>query len=106
MHFGPVPVSVRYITGTGIKWCQYWYWHICTLVQYQYGCGPLPVLALNGASTGNVNEHYAKRHKIYASTSIVPPLLGALLELVICRNWYLVFSTVLVMDPNKCQYAY
>jgi hypothetical protein len=49
-----------YITGTGIKWCPYRYWHICTLVQYQYGHGPLPVLALNGDSTGNVNKHYAK----------------------------------------------
>jgi hypothetical protein len=92
MNFGPIPVSARYITGTGIKWCPYWYWHICTLVQYQYGHGPLLVRALNGASTGastgNVNEHYAKCHQIYASTSIVPPLLGALLELVICVKWY------------------
>jgi hypothetical protein len=52
MHFGPVQVSARYITGTGIKWCPCRYWHFCTLVQYQYGCGPLPILALNGASTG------------------------------------------------------
>ncbi len=52
MHFGPVPVLARYITGTGIKWCQYWYWHICTFVQYQYWLGTLPVLALNGARTG------------------------------------------------------
>jgi hypothetical protein len=88
MHFGPVPVSTQYTTGMGIKWCPCRYWHFCTLVQYQYGHGPLPVLALNGASTGNVNEHYAKCHKVYASTSIVPPLLGALLELVICANWY------------------
>ncbi len=68
MHFGPVPVLAWYITGTGIKWCPYRYWHICTLVQYQYGRGPLPVHALNGASAGNVNKHYAKCHKIYAST--------------------------------------
>jgi hypothetical protein len=88
MHFGPVPVLARYITGMGIKWCPYRDWHICTLVQYQYGRGPLPALALNGASTGNVNEPYAKYHKIYASNSVVPPLLGALLELVICANWY------------------
>jgi hypothetical protein len=31
-----------------------------TFVQYQNGYGTLPVLALNGASTGNVKEHYAK----------------------------------------------
>jgi hypothetical protein len=42
----------KYITGTGIKWCSYRYWHFCTFVQYQYGYGKLPVLALNGASTG------------------------------------------------------
>jgi hypothetical protein len=88
MHFGPVPVLAWYITGTGIKWCQYRYWHICTFVQYQYWHGTLSVLALNGASTGNVKEHYTKRHKINASTSMVPPLLGALLKLVICANRY------------------
>ncbi len=60
MHFGPVPVLARSITGKGIKWCPYQYWHICTLVQYQYGHGPFLVLALNAASTGNVKEHYAK----------------------------------------------
>jgi hypothetical protein len=48
VHFGPVLVSAWYITGTGIKWCPYWYWHFCTFVQYQYGYGTLPVLALNG----------------------------------------------------------
>ena len=90
MHFGQVPVWAWYITGTGIKWCQYRYWHICTFVQYQYWHGTLRVLALNSARAGDVNEHYAKCHKIYASTSIVPPLSGALLELVICTNWYLV----------------
>jgi hypothetical protein len=52
MHFGPVPVLAWYITGTGFKWCPCRYWHFCTLVQYQHGHGPLPVLALNGASTG------------------------------------------------------
>jgi hypothetical protein len=88
VHFGPVLVSAWYITGTGIKWCLYQYWHFCTFVQYQYGYGTLPVLALNAASTGNAKEHYAKWHKIYASTSIIPPLSSALLELVICANWY------------------
>ncbi len=35
------------------KWCPYRYWHY-TLVQYQYGRGPLPVMAFNSArsSTG------------------------------------------------------
>ncbi len=73
VHFGPVPVSALYITGTGIEWCQYQYWHFCPLVQYQYWHGTLPVLALNGARTGNVKEHYAKCHNIYASTSIRAP---------------------------------
>ncbi len=35
-----------------------------------------------------MKEHYAKRHKIYASISIVAPLSSALLELKICANWY------------------
>ncbi len=52
VDFDPVPVSARYITGTGIKWCLNQYWHFCTFVQYQYGYGKLPLLALNGASTG------------------------------------------------------
>ncbi len=52
VHFGPVPVLAWYITGPGNKWCPYWIRHFCTFVQYQYGYGKLPVLALNGASTG------------------------------------------------------
>ncbi len=52
-YFGPVPVLARSITGTGIKWCQYRYWHVCILVKYQYLHGTLPVLAFNGARTGN-----------------------------------------------------
>jgi hypothetical protein len=88
LHLCPIPLLEWYITSTGIKWCQYQYWHICTFVQYQYWHGTLPVPALNGARTGNVKEHYAKCHKIYASTSIVPTLLGALLELVIYVNRY------------------
>ncbi len=52
MHFGPVPVLAQSITGTGINWCPCRYWHFYTLVQYQYGHGTLPVLVLNGASTG------------------------------------------------------
>ncbi len=48
MHFGPLPVLAQYITGTGIKWCQYQYWHICTFVQSQCWYGLLLVLALNG----------------------------------------------------------
>jgi hypothetical protein len=51
-YFGSLSVLARSITGTGIEWCQYQYWHICTLDQYQYWHGTLPVLALNGASTG------------------------------------------------------
>jgi hypothetical protein len=52
MHLGPLPVLAWYITVTGIKWCQYRYWHICTFVQYQYWHGRLPVLTLLGACTG------------------------------------------------------
>ncbi len=39
------------ITGTGIQWCLYRYWQFFTLVQYQYGYGPLPILAFSGAHT-------------------------------------------------------
>jgi hypothetical protein len=51
-NFGSVPEWEFSITGTGIKWCQYRYWNLWILVQYQYWHGTLPVLALNGASTG------------------------------------------------------
>jgi hypothetical protein len=89
MHVGQVPVLARYITGTGIKWCPYWFWHLCIYVQYQYWLGTLPVLALNGARTGNVKEHYTKYQKKYSSAISVPPLwcisrTGNLRELVPC----------------------
>ncbi len=53
LYFGSVPVWAQYIIGTGIQQrCQYRYWHN-TLVQYQYGHAPLPVLASqHGAHTG------------------------------------------------------
>jgi hypothetical protein len=51
LHICPIPVLARYITGTVITRCPYRYWHFGTLVQYQYWHGPLPVLALIGAST-------------------------------------------------------
>jgi hypothetical protein len=52
LQFCPIPVLARYITGTAITWCPYLYWHFGTFVQYQYWHGTLPVLALNGDSTG------------------------------------------------------
>jgi hypothetical protein len=54
LHFGSVPVLAHTITGTGIPYlCPYWYWHFCTLVQYQYWHIPLQELALkNYAHTG------------------------------------------------------
>ncbi len=51
-YFCPIPVLARSITGTGFKWCQYRYWHICSFVQYQYWHGTLPVLPLLGVCTG------------------------------------------------------
>jgi hypothetical protein len=51
-YFGSVSVLAWSITSTGIKWCQYRYWYICTFVQYQYWHGTFPVLPLNGARTG------------------------------------------------------
>jgi hypothetical protein len=47
------------------KWCPYRYWHFCTIGQYQYWYSTLPILVLNGLSTGNVKEHYTKCPKIY-----------------------------------------
>ncbi len=44
LHLGSVPVWAQSITGTGIPLCPYGYWHFGTLVQYQYGHIPLPVL--------------------------------------------------------------
>ncbi len=53
LYTGSVPVWARSITGTGIPTlCPYWYWHFCTLVQYQYGHSPLPVMAFHCACTG------------------------------------------------------
>jgi hypothetical protein len=53
LHLGSVPVLAHSITGTGIQnWCPYWYWHCCTLVQYQYVHSLLLVLALYFAHTG------------------------------------------------------
>ena len=54
LHLGSVTVQAQSITHIGIqKWCPYWYWHFCTLVQYQYGHIPLPELGFNnGSSTG------------------------------------------------------
>jgi ABC-type uncharacterized transport system permease subunit len=46
IYIGSVPVWAWSITSTGIqKWCPYWYWHFCNLVQYRYRHSPLPVLA-------------------------------------------------------------
>jgi hypothetical protein len=37
LHLGSVLVQAQSITRIGIqKWSPYWYWHFCTLVQYQY----------------------------------------------------------------------
>jgi hypothetical protein len=52
MYLESVPVWAHSITRTGIQLCPYQYWHLGTFVQYQYWQGPLPELALNGASTG------------------------------------------------------
>ncbi len=67
--------------------CPYRYWHCCTLVQYQYGHSPLPILAFNCASTvigistfwfstSMITVHYQQWHSL-----IVPILLLAFLHL-------------------------
>jgi hypothetical protein len=87
LHFGSVPVWAQSITGTGMLLCPYQYWHFCTLVQYQYGHSPLPILAFNGASTGigisafwfstsMVTVHYQHWHSL-----ILPVLVLAFLHL-------------------------
>ncbi len=51
LYFGSVPVWTQSITGTDIQLCPYWYWQLCTWIQYQYGHIPLPELAFNCART-------------------------------------------------------
>jgi hypothetical protein len=51
-NFDSVPVWAYPITGSGIKWRHYRYWHLCILVQYQYWHGTLTVLEYYGAHTG------------------------------------------------------
>ncbi len=53
LYFGSLSLLAWVITGTGIQRCLLRYWHFGTLVQYQYGHIPFPVLALNIAHTGN-----------------------------------------------------
>jgi hypothetical protein len=80
----------RCIIGTGIQQrCQYRYWY-CTLVQYQYGHVPLPVLASqHGAhtgtgifklwfSTGIGTIHYRYWHSVV----IIPKMANMYLESV------------------------
>ncbi len=76
LYIGSVPVWARSITSTGIpKWCPYWYWHFCTLVQYRYRHSPLTVLAFScarigigkyvlGFSTSMGRFHYRNWHSI------------------------------------------
>jgi hypothetical protein len=54
LQLGSLPVQAQSIARIGIQiWCLYWYWHFCTLVQYQYGHIPLPELgSQHGARTG------------------------------------------------------
>ncbi len=53
LYFDLLSVLAWVITGTGIQWCPFRYWHFGTLVQYQYGHIPLLVLAFkNGARIG------------------------------------------------------
>ncbi len=83
-HFGPVPVWAHTITGTGVLYCPYWYWHFCTSVQYRYRHSPLPELALkNGARTGTVisalwfSTSKGKVHYRYWHKTMVPvPVLA------------------------------
>jgi hypothetical protein len=53
LYFGSLSVLAWVITGNGIQWCPFQYWHFGTLVQYQYRRITLPVLAFNIACTGN-----------------------------------------------------
>jgi hypothetical protein len=80
LHFGSVPVWAQSITGTGIQWCQHWYWRFCTLVQCQYGHIPLLVLAFNCARTGiGICALWGTFHYWYWH-SIVPILVLAFLH--------------------------
>jgi ABC-type uncharacterized transport system permease subunit len=53
LYFDSLSVLARVITGTGIQWRPFQYWHFGTLIQYHYRHVPLPVLVFNMVRTGN-----------------------------------------------------
>jgi hypothetical protein len=86
LYFGSLSVLARVINGTGIHWCLFWYWHFGTLVQYQYGHIPLPVLAFDIARTGNgisalwFSTSIGTFHYRYWYSKMVPVLVRAFLH--------------------------
>jgi hypothetical protein len=86
LHFGSVPAWAQFITGTGMLLFPHWYWHCCTLVQYQYGHSLLPILAFNCASTGigisvlRFNTGTGTVHYQHWHSKLVPVLVLAFLH--------------------------
>ncbi len=84
---GSVPVWAQFITNTGMLLCPYWYWHCCTLLQYEYGHGPLLILALNCARKGiGISAFWFSTsmgtvHHRYWHSKMVPILVLAFLHL-------------------------
>jgi hypothetical protein len=108
MYLESVPVWAHSITRTGIQLCLYQFWHFCTLDQYQYWHGPLPVLALNGASTSIgifallSNTSIGMVHYWYCHYLVPVPVLAF---------WYFCLIPVLARSITGtgikwCQYQY
>ncbi len=99
MYLESVPVWAHSITRTGIKLYPHQYLYFCTFVQYQYWHGPLPVLALNGASTsigifaGLFNTSIGTVHYRYCHNLVPVPVLAfwyfcPIPELAGSNYWY------------------
>jgi hypothetical protein len=86
LYFGSLLVLAWVITGTGIQWCPFWYWHFATLIQYQYGHIPLLVLVFNMARTGNgisalwFSTNIGTFYYRYWHSTMVPVLVRAFLH--------------------------
>ncbi len=86
LYFGSFSVLAQVITGTGIQLCSFRYWHFGTMVQYQYGHIPLPVLVFDIACTGNgisalwFSTGIGTFHYRYWHSTMVPVLVRAFLH--------------------------
>jgi hypothetical protein len=84
--FGSLSVLGKVITGNGIQWFPFQYWHFGPLNQYQCGHITLLVLAFNIACTGNgisalwFSTSIGTLHYWYWHSKMVPVLVLAFLH--------------------------